>query len=289
VFSIDNSSSMREEQMVMGTTIFPAFARKLRMINPPLESFRVGVLDACPMPANFHTRGRGGPCMFAGGRPWIESTSPRLDQEFACVGAIDSTGKMCTGSNDDEQPASTAAASLEPPASTGANAGFLRRDAVLVVLAMTDEDEQPTPARNAQQVHDRIVAIKGDPRMVVFLGIGGSRNCTGPYGMANNAQMLKDITQLFSARGRGVFWDLCAGSLEEGLGQAIATIARACMEAPPPPPTPPPPTPAPPADAGAPSMCPAGAITCGPGGQVPANGCPGGLACSNGCCMRYIP
>jgi len=246
---------MVDEQRVMGTTIFPAFAQKLRMISPTLQSFRVGVLDACPMPAAFHTRGRGGQCNFAGGKPWIESSSPRLDQEFACVGAIDSMGKRCTGMNDDEQPASTATAALEPPFSTGPNAGFLRRDAVLVVLAMTDEDEQPTPARSPQQVHDRLVAIKGDPRMTVFLGIGGSRQCNGPYGMATDATVLKQVTQLFTARGRGVFWDLCAGSLEEGLGQAIAVIQKACQEAPPvppiPTPTPTPTPPPPPRDAGA--------------------------------------
>ncbi len=235
VFSIDNSSSMTEEQMAMGTKIFPAFAMKLQQLGGSFESFRVGTLDACPRPANFNTRGKGGACNFSSGKPWIDSKSTKLVQEFQCVGAIDSTGKTCTGNNDDEQPASTAAASLEAPAITGPNAGFLRKDAVLVVLAMTDEDEQPmyTTATSAKQVHDRILALKGnDPKMVVFLGIAGSKMCTGPYGTASDARTMKAITQMFVDKQRGVFWDLCAGSLDEGLGRAIDVIKLACNEAP---------------------------------------------------------
>ncbi len=232
LFSVDNSSSMREEQSVMGTVIFPAFARKLRMIGPDLEDFRVGVTDACPAPPTLHTRGRGGDCAFFGGKPWIESQSPRLEPEFACVGAVDSSGTLCSGRNDDEQPASAAIAALSPGAVGvgGVNAGFLRSDAVLVVIAMTDEDEQPMPAQTAQEVHDRLVALKGDADQVVFLGIGGATACSGPYGNASEAVTLKAISGLFAARGRGVFWDLCAGSLEDGLGRAIETIKVACEE-----------------------------------------------------------
>lgn len=45
------------------------------------------------------------------------------------------------------------------------------------------------------------------------------------------------------------------------------------------PPPPPPPTPA----------CDGGRVTCGPGGQVPENGCPsGGYYCVTGCCVKVI-
>ncbi len=46
-----------------------------------------------------------------------------------------------------------------------------------------------------------------------------------------------------------------------------------------PPPPPPPPTP----------TCDGGRVTCGPGGQVPENGCPsGGYYCITGCCTKVI-
>lgn len=221
----------------MANVVLPAFAAALRRVNNRLDDFRVEVIDACPRPATFHTRGLGGECNFESGAAWMDSHSARLEQEFRCVGAIDSRDSMCTGRNDDEQPASASAAAVELARMPGANHGFLRDDALLVVVAITDEDEQPVPAATARQVYDRLVAAKGgDPRRVVFLGIGGSMACDGVYGTAREARRLREVTQLFEADGRGVFWDLCRGRLEEGLTSVLGVIENACGELPPPPP-----------------------------------------------------
>lgn len=232
VFSVDNSSSMSEEKDAMANDVFPAFATALLGVGNGLDDYRIGVLDACPLPAAYLTSGVSGPCNFASGQVWMDSSDPDLVAEFACVGDIDSSASQCSGDNDDEQPASAAAASLEPPASTGANAGFLRDDALLVVVAITDEDEQPVPSASAQEVHDRLVAIKGDVKKMVFLGIGGASSCNGAYGTADQATVLKEVTDLFIAEGRGVFWDLCVGQLESGLDDAMAVIEQACSEFP---------------------------------------------------------
>jgi hypothetical protein len=234
VIAVDGSSSMDEELVAMRSTVFPAFAQRLPMIGQGLDNFRVGTIDACPDPANYHTQGAGGACNFSSGQVWIDSSSPNLTAEFTCVGDIFLGDQNCSGDNDDEQPASAAAASLEPPYSTGPNTGFSRDDALLVIVAITDEDEQPTPDRTAQEVYDRIVATKGgDVRRVVFLGIGGSTSCTGVYGTADQAVKLRTVTDLFIAQDRGVWWDLCVGNLEDGLDQAFAIISRACDELPP--------------------------------------------------------
>jgi hypothetical protein len=153
-----------------------------------------------------------------------------LGAEFKCVGAIDSSLSQCTGSNDDEQPASTVAASLEPAAQTY-NAGFLRDDAVLVAVGITDEDEQPvyTQATTADAVYQRVIKTKGgNVKRTVFLGIGGSSDCSGVYGTARTATKLKAITNKFIAQDRGVWWDLCKGRLEDGLAAAIAKVRTAC-------------------------------------------------------------
>jgi hypothetical protein len=235
VIAVDNSSSMQEEKQAMRDDVFPAFATALLAVGGGLDDYRVGVLDACPDPASYHTRGAGGECNFASGQPWMESSSPDLVSEFQCVGDIYSGDANCSGSNDDEQPASAAAASMEAPYATGANAGFLRDDALLVVIAITDEDEQPTPAQSAAEVYDRLIAAKGgDVKRMVFLGIGGSQSCNGTYGSANQAQRLREVTDLFIAQGRGVFWDLCQGQLQDGLTEAMAVIEQACGEFPPP-------------------------------------------------------
>jgi hypothetical protein len=221
---------MGEELMALSSTVFPALAQRLIAVGGGLQDFRVGVLDACPTPASYHKRGAStADCTFSTGKPWMESTSPRLAEEFACVGDIYTKDATCTGDSDDEQPASAAAASLEHPFADGPNNGFSRPDALLVVMAITDEDEQPTPNRSAAEVHDRLIAAKGGRKdQVVFLGVGGASSCAGVYGSASHAAKLQQITDLFRADGRGVFWDLCQGRLEDGLSQAIATIDVAC-------------------------------------------------------------
>jgi len=236
VFAVDDSGSMEAEQEAMGTSIFPAFARRLLAELPMLKDFRVGVLDACPAPlANFHTRGEGGMCQFESGAVWMDSRSTKLVDEFACVGDIDSTDTNCPSTDANEQPISTIATALEPTwhGPGKPNAGFLRDDAILVAVAIMDEDEQPMPQRSAREVYDRLLAVKGgDANRVVLLSIGGPGpyTCYGPYGTATNAVKLREITSLFAAHGRGVFWNICAGSFEEGLGKALATIKTACMD-----------------------------------------------------------
>jgi hypothetical protein len=233
VIALDNSSSMKEEKDAMRDIAFPGFATSLINVAGGLDDFRVGVLDACNRPANFHTRGLGGSCDFQGGNVWMDSSSGNLVNEFKCVGDIDSSDMQCTGDSDDEQPATSAAEALEP-AWTGPgmpNAGFLRDDALLVVVAITDEDEQPVPGADAQAVYDRLVAIKGDVNKMVFLGIGGASSCAnGAYGSAKQATKLKNVTQKFIDQQRGVFWDLCQGNLDQGLTQALSVINSACED-----------------------------------------------------------
>lgn len=226
VISLDDSMSMREERDSMRNVVFPAFASALEQVGNGDIHFRTGVMDACPNPATFHTRGASGECNFWGGKPWMLSGSPRLPDEFSCVGEIDSSDSVCTGDNDDEQPASTIAAALEGPM---APTGFMREGALLVAVAITDEDEQPTPNQSAREVYERLVAVKGgDVYKMAFLGVGASRDCQGVYGEAREAVKLKRITDEFGDR--GLFWDLCEGRLEDGLSAVVTLIDKACDE-----------------------------------------------------------
>ncbi|MGK3997691.1 hypothetical protein [Sorangium sp. So ce1024] len=229
VFALDNSRSMDEEKQAMREVVFPAFARALLQIGG-IKDFRAAVLDACPKPANFHTRGAAGECSFQSQKAWMESSSTELEREFQCAADIYAGDVECSGNSDDEQPASAVAAALEPPFSTGENAGFLRDDALLVVVAITDEDEQPVPSQRPQQIHDRLVAAKGEAKNVVFLGIGGREECDGVYGSADEADNLKRLVDTFAADDRGFFWDLCEGRLEDGLTNALSAIEEACTE-----------------------------------------------------------
>jgi hypothetical protein len=229
VIAVDGSSSMLEELDAMRNQIFPAFADRLQTLGANLDDFRVATLDACPTPANFHNRGASAECNFSSGQNWIESSSPAIDAEFACVGDIFLEDQECSGENDDEQPATSVIAALQ---GGGPNAGFRRDDALLIVVAITDEDEQPTgEAEDPEDIYRGLVELAaGDPRRMVFLGIGGAEECEGEYGDAEEADALEELTGLFEAHDRGVFWDLCQGRLEDGLDEAFRVIEGACND-----------------------------------------------------------
>jgi len=255
VVAVDSSGSMQEEMEAMADEVFGGpngFANALLSISEGLDDYRVGTIDACPTPAVMHTRGAGGECNFASGERWIVGTPDRnpdeVISEFECVGDIWAPGdQQCTDNpeegtkDDDEQPALSVLRALEPPYLNGENAGFLRDDAVLVVVAITDEDEEllgtggnPT---TVQGLYTELVAAKGSVNNMVFLGIGGGvpDGCNnGAYGRADPAHQLKALTDLFIAQDRGVWWDLCDGNLGDGLSQAIEVIEQACDEFEPP-------------------------------------------------------
>jgi hypothetical protein len=232
--------SMTEEMEAMSSEVFGGpngFARALLNISDGLDDYRVATMDACPDPASFHDRGESRSCNFASGKPWIEADADRsADQviaEFECVGEIDRESNDCSGENDDERPAQTIITALSEPFMSGANAGFVRDDALLVVVALTDEDEQPIPNASAQALHDQLTAIKPGGNLV-FLGIaGGPGGCSdqaGAYGGAQDAQKMQRLSSLFAAEDRGVFFDLCDGNLGDGLAEAISVIETACDE-----------------------------------------------------------
>jgi hypothetical protein len=231
VISVDVSSSMEEELRAMREDVFPALAERLKSISKDDDSFRVATLDSCPTPANFHTRGADDDdCDFEGGNVWIRGSSPDLNDEFACVGDVYIGDVECSGENDDEQPVSAVITALNEPWVNNQNEGFLRDEALLVVIAITDEDEQPTDGMpgDSQGLYNLLVGAKGgDPDRVVFLGVGGSTPCVGEYGEINvGADLLQGITREFGSN--GIWWDLCDGRLEDGLEDAINTIQVAC-------------------------------------------------------------
>ncbi len=231
VFAIANTDGSTDKEQQALRDEFSSFANKLLDITSGLD-FRVALVDGCPLPASFHTRGLTRECAFAGGKPWIDSSSPELANEFSCVAEIDSSTALCLGDEDDEQPATTAVSALEPAwAGPGMpNEGFLRSDALLAVIVLTAEDEFPLPAASAQAIYDRFLAVKGDPEKMVFVGLGGKSSCGNDYGGAEDADTLQDITQHFRDNGHGSFIDLCDDPLERGLNKVVGAIESACED-----------------------------------------------------------
>ncbi len=235
VIAIDNSSSMQEEIAALAGPVFDSFPAALLDVGNGLDDFQLAVIDACNSPPFLHDTGAGGACGFSTGTNFMSSTSPALYDEYHCVTELTTSGYMgladdCSGDNDDEQPANTAADAVSPPAAGAENAGFVRDDAVLFVVAITDEDEQPVPSQSAQEIVDKYVAAKGLIDNVVFLGIGGDTACDGPYGGAEEAVLLREVASIFAASQRGIFWDLCQGDLEQAFQTALGVVDSACIE-----------------------------------------------------------
>lgn len=256
LIAIDNSSSMQQEIDALRGPVLESFPQQLLAIGNGLDDFHLAVIDGCNAPPHYHNWGAGGDCGFSTGANYMLSSSASFDQEYACVtdfpgtpgtvfppppntnGGWNGQPDSCSGNSDDEQPANTISLALSSPASTGPNAGFIRPDALLFVVAITDEDEQPIPAASAQAIADRIIAAKGTLNNVVFLGIGGvgtipddgELECSGPYGSAKDAVFLREVTSIFEQSGRGLFWDLCQGSLEEAFAKAIDVVGLACED-----------------------------------------------------------
>ncbi|MFO0634002.1 MAG: hypothetical protein U0168_14240 [Nannocystaceae bacterium] len=221
--------------------MFDSFPTALLDVNNGLEDFHLGIIDACNNPPFLHDSGVGGFCNYSSGKNFMVSSSPDLFEEYHCAtdmteffGGYMGMPDACSGNDDNEQPANTAADVVSPPAVDEENDGFLRGDAVLFVVAITDEDEQPVPGQTAQQIADKLIDAKGTIDNVVFLGIGGGSFCNGPYGSANDAVFMQEVADIFVQAGRGVSWDLCNGDLEGAFEAAIEVVDSACVQFQPP-------------------------------------------------------
>ena len=234
IFAIDNSGSMAEEIAALTGPVFNSFPAALLDVGNGIDDFHLAVMDACPTPAYYHNYGTGGACNFSTGMNWMVSTSSALTTEFACVTALSQSGwngmpDVCdTNNDDDEQPARAASSSLTSDAIANANSGFLRNDALLLVVAITDEDEELFGGYTVDQVVQPIIDAKGTIDEVIFLGIAGASDCDGPYGSALAAPNMQAIAAPFVAAQRGLFWDLCQGDLETAFAQAIQIVDGVC-------------------------------------------------------------
>ncbi len=239
ILAVDNSGTMQEEIDALRGPVFDSLPEMLLAVGDGLDDFHLAVIDGCPKPPHYHNWGKDGACNFSSGGNYMVSSSPALAEEYSCVTYLTSAGyngqlDTCVDSgdlkDDDEQPALAAADSVSPGAIVAANSGFLRDDAVLWVIAITDEDEEgygPDAQGLAQQLID---AKGGDINDVVFLGVGGAQGCEGPYGSAQAANFLKQVTAQFEQADRGLFWDLCQGDLPAAFAATMPLVDAACVD-----------------------------------------------------------
>ena len=222
LFVVDNSVGMLDEQARLGATANAFIDMLVPMVPTAMNDFNVGVIttdDAqLVVPAE---------ATYSSGQNWMTyATLMAAPMELTTALAVGE------GGHPNERPMDFLAEALTGDvAEPGAfNAGFVREDALLVVVLLTDEEddlEQPTEYGSAGDPPDwieAVAAVKGGIlRDVVPLSIiptnGG--DCTPDAG----APRLQEFTEGFP---RGVVADACELEYSTFLLGQIGSIAEAC-------------------------------------------------------------
>jgi len=243
LFVLDNSHSMGTEQGALVAS-FPAFMADLDATLDATDSYHLGVVttDAyafnepgCQSLGALVTATGGanasattcGP--FSGGRFMTEAED--LDASFTCAAQVGTDGSI------DERPIEAMLEALGPAQAAACNAGFSRPDALLVVVLITDEED------DHEQQLGQTIGSPGDPldwyaalvehvgveQNVVVLTIAGGHPdnvCGFPVGAtAEDAPRLRTFTEMFTHAYLG---DICAGTYAAFFEAAVGVIDLAC-------------------------------------------------------------
>jgi hypothetical protein len=252
VFVVDDSGSMAEEQSNLATN-FPMFATLLSSYRTPDGDpidFRVAVtttgkdlsytINFGPIQTPFNEQGDDGAfrnnCN-ASSR-WLDKTSPDLEQTLACRADVG------TGGPSFEMPLLMARWALDKRVGDGTNAGFVRPDALLAIVMLTDEDDTSTSQNNFvltptsqppidYQPADHVAfldQLKGHRSRWAAAAIAGDGDCSSAFGDAANAARLKDFVNLANGGGmqQATFSSICDGDLTIGLEKALMLFQAAC-------------------------------------------------------------
>ena len=242
LFVIDSSNSMATNQGELVAS-FPQFVSGIEGTLTDVESFHVGVVTSdayqfnapgCNELGALVTQTGGVNSSNAVCNPFAEgfrymTDADDLGNDFACAALIGTAGA------NDEQMMAGALGAISAPLNMpgGCNDGFLREDALLVTVLITDEDDpgsslvgspgDPTTWLAA------FVAAKGviENTVVLTLTRGAPGNvCGAPQGSEVDGTRLMQFAQQFGAN--GFLGDICAPSFGPFFDAAVEVISDAC-------------------------------------------------------------
>lgn len=232
LFVIDNSGSMEDEQANLISS-FPGFINAMKSQLSQDLGYHVGITTSdlysgsfdCLQEGALITQTAGGGASNQACGPYTSGARYMTEDDdlaarFSCAAQVGIEG------DGDERPMQTMLAAVSDPMTGpgGCNEGFLRDDALLVVVLITDEeddheamgcsngmvntDPQDGSAGEPDQWYDQIVAVKGgDERRVVVLSLVGPQGlaacpalekCEGGIVGAEVANRIIDFTNRFT-------------------------------------------------------------------------------------------
>ena len=264
LFVIDNSASMEDNQAALIAS-FPGFISAIKETLSASSDYQIMVVDTdddgrCKKPCTAEasashfcavvpnacnakldacdvTRGAGVVhpvgefssnviCPITGGNRYMLPEEPDLEGTFACVATVGVAG------NPSERPMNgmTEALGQAINAPGGCNAGFLRDDALLVIMFISDDanyEDEGTP----QLWYDAVLAAKkGNKDAIVVAGLipPAGKDCKGgavPVDMINGAHWAEFITMWGD---HGINGSICELNYSPFFTQAVGIIDEAC-------------------------------------------------------------
>lgn len=251
VFVIDDSKSMEQEQANLATN-FPMFASLLSSyVTPDGEKidYRIAVtttgkdlmytVQGGPLPISANENGDNGAfrnnCNLA--KRFIEPTDPNMEQVLSCRANVGIGGPSF------EMPLLMTKWALGERVADNTNAGFLRDDALLGIVMLTDEDDASTHQNNFTVTITSQPPVDYHPAdLVGFLDtlkghrtrwaagvIAGPTSCTSSFGEAAKATRLQDfVMQANTSSPQASFSSICDGNLTTALQKTLDTFQTAC-------------------------------------------------------------
>lgn len=239
LFVIDNSHSMADEQAALVASV-PDFIEGITTMLGADADYRLGVIttDAyayntfgCNDLGDLVTQTGGeqsshatcGP--FSEGHPFMTNADD-LETSFACAAGVGISG---AGVEKPMQALTTLLASDNDPCT----ANFVREDAILVVVIITDEEDDGDSMGDPRDWHEAVLDAKnGDPSRVMVLslvGLAPPNECSSRWDGAAGAEFsprLADFTERFPY---GIVGDLCASDYGPYFSALLGDVEHECI------------------------------------------------------------
>ncbi|PCC73927.1 hypothetical protein SAMN02745121_06153 [Nannocystis exedens] len=257
LFVVDNSGSMSEEQEALAVS-FDGFISSIQN-TVMAEDYHIMVIDTdagnaflqeCVVLCTFFPECEGYPCNnlpqpegcdatlgvgltkdpsdsecgVVGGNRYMIDGQPNLASTFECL------AKVGTNGDGSERPMEAMVAAVGPLNNAGAcNDGFLRKDALLVVTFITDEEDDEESNGNPVGWNAALVAAKyGLEKNIVVLGLIGDPDQPNPVctGQAEASPRLREFAESFTY---GSWGSICSPDYAPFFDAAVSVIDTACQ------------------------------------------------------------
>jgi hypothetical protein len=241
LFVVDNSQSMEDEQANLVTS-FPSFIDGIASVLEGVGDFHVGVVTSDTYSPNATAcRHLGGLVVQTGGAfssdavcgPYAAGYNYMTEQDdlassFSCAARVGASGQSIERPMEAMEAAVTG--QLDGPGEC--NEGFLRDDALLVLVIITDEWDGPgdpegqTSAGSPESWHQTVIDAKGGPTQVAAVTLVNDGVTCVPPEPFNSGIRQVEFTALFG--GNGFLGGVCEPDYGPVFSEAIGVVAEAC-------------------------------------------------------------